>query len=203
MPRLLSASCPLGLVLGALVLGLAGSATASTGLDHGEPSTIGGRNLEDARESILGDADRIPAPGVPGRVAVFGERATSVLAKEVDGAPRTVIAAATVRRGGRVVAFGHGGYLSAGAMEDADGRALIGRALQWAGGELKLRERDRVFLVGAAGLAGPLEELGYEVEVRERLDDEPRLVVLGKAELDAEIAAQLDGWKASETPCAS
>lgn len=139
---------------------------------------------DDTRAAILDGLERIPAPGVPGRVAVFGEHALSVFALEKAGAPRTVIAAARPRRGGRVVAFGHGGYLSRSTLEDENGGRLVRQALEWAAGDLLLRERDRVFLVGAPALREPLEEWGYEVELRDRLDDEPQLVILGRVDLD-------------------
>ncbi|MHC4893070.1 MAG: hypothetical protein ACYTFV_06800 [Planctomycetota bacterium] len=139
---------------------------------------------DDTRAAILDGLERIPAPGVPGRVAVFGEHALSVFALEKAGAPRTVIAAARPRRGGRVVTFGHGGYLSRSTLEDEHGGRLVRQALEWAAGDLLLRERDRVFLIGAPALREPLEEWGYEVELRDRLDDEPQLVILGRVDLD-------------------
>ena len=74
----------------------------------------------------------IAAPGVPGPLSVFGEGAFPVIVVTSDGETREpVVAAAKVGRG-RVVAFGHPGYLSAGAFDTGDTGRLVANGLRWA-----------------------------------------------------------------------
>ncbi|MHC4452011.1 MAG: M60 family metallopeptidase, partial [Planctomycetota bacterium] len=92
-------------------------------------------------------AVEIAAPGVPGPLCVFGEHA-HVVAVGGDGKLAAPVVAAGRLGKGRVVAFGHGGYLQKGALAVGDTEALVRRMVQWAGGgrilvhkNLHLRDR--------------------------------------------------------------
>lgn len=83
-------------------------------------------------EFLLAGVARIAAPGVPGPLSVFGSEAFPVIAVASDGETREpVVAAARVGRG-RVVTFGHPGYLSAEAFESGDTGRFVANALRWA-----------------------------------------------------------------------
>jgi hypothetical protein len=63
--------------------------------------------------------DSIATAGIPGPIAVYGERAFCVIAgSQYDGALLPVVAGAEWGRG-RVVAFGHGGLIGKDALADA------------------------------------------------------------------------------------
>ena len=55
---------------------------------------------------------------------------------------------------GRVVAFGHGGYFSRGALETGDTAALVRNAILWSGGE---RAEPRVAVVGLGAIRQQFE----------------------------------------------
>jgi len=84
-------------------------------------------------ELSLDGVSRIAAPGVPGPLAVVGPKAFPVVAVPGDGHRHPVVAAARYGKG-RVVAFGHSGYLGAGAVTRHDTLRLLGNAIRWAGG---------------------------------------------------------------------
>ncbi|QDU69829.1 M60 family metallopeptidase [Engelhardtia mirabilis] len=163
------------------------------------PSVAGSQNRahDRDRDALLGELETAPAPGVPGRLTVFGEGAFAVLAPERDGAPRAVMAGATVGRKGHLVLFGHGGYLGLGSAEREDGRELLRRSLEWAGQGLPRSARRRVELVDAAPLAPVLAKLGFEVSLRDAPGAKPALVVLGhshpSAQERADLAASMAG----------
>ncbi len=74
----------------------------------------------------------LTSPGVPGPLAVFGEQAFAVAAANDHALARAVVAAA--RHGkGRVVAFGHGGFLGTQSLRIADTGTLARNALRWLG----------------------------------------------------------------------
>ncbi|MHC4449413.1 MAG: M60 family metallopeptidase [Planctomycetota bacterium] len=75
----------------------------------------------------------IAAPGVPGPLCVFGEDAF-VAAVGGDGKLAAPVVAAGKLGKGRVVAFGHGGYLQKGALAVGNTEALVRRMVEWAGG---------------------------------------------------------------------
>ena len=73
----------------------------------------------------------IAAPGLPGPVAVFGPHALAVVVgRSGKGLAAPVVAASRLGQG-RVVAFGHPGYLDKDALETADTGVLILNAVRW------------------------------------------------------------------------
>lgn len=152
-------------------------------LPHPAPDARFERRVEAAREALLAGLERVPAPGLPGRLAVFGPQAFAVLAPEREGAPRVVVAAAHGAGGGRVVAFGHTGYLDAPA--GPEGARLLANALGWAGEELPAEQRRTVHLLGAERLAAPLSELGFEVRTVREVPGGAALLVLGRTNVSS------------------
>ena len=96
------------------------------------PLSQSGAWAQDADQAALRrGVSEIAAPGLPGPVAVFGPRAFAVV---VGGAGKG-IAAPVVAAGrlgaGRVVAFGHPGYLEKEALDTADTGVLVLNAVRW------------------------------------------------------------------------
>jgi hypothetical protein len=83
-----------------------------------------------AREALTRGVKEIAAPGVPGPLAVFGERAVAVVAGKTGEARAPVVAAAELGKG-RLVAFGHTGYFGPEAWTTADTGTLLENALAW------------------------------------------------------------------------
>ena len=79
---------------------------------------------------LLDGVSEIAAPGVPGPLCVFGEKAFSVVAGKV-GKQQAAVVAATRLGSGRVVAFGHTGYLRKQSLEIADTGRLMLNAARW------------------------------------------------------------------------
>ncbi|HEY0866829.1 MAG TPA: M60 family metallopeptidase [Fimbriimonas sp.] len=72
----------------------------------------------------------VATPGLPGVVHTIDDRATPFLVGE--GKP---IAAAGYAGRGRVVAFGHDGYLGEGPLATGDTKRLVQNAIRWAAGK--------------------------------------------------------------------
>ena len=71
-------------------------------------------------ELLLKNVNEIAAPGVPGPLCVYGERAFPVATGNTgDTIHEPVIAAGKMGKG-RVVAFGHTGYLDVNSLKIAD-----------------------------------------------------------------------------------
>jgi len=111
----------------------------------------------------------IAKPGVPGPVALTGGRAFAVVVGEArDGTRHAAVAAARFGKG-RVVAFGHGGYLTEGAAGTGDTATLLRNAFDFACGP-RGKERVKVALVGNGGLAERLSAWGFETSPLSRAD---------------------------------
>jgi len=88
----------------------------------------------DPGSDLLDGVTRIAAPGVPGPLSVVGDKAWPVVAVPGDGHLHPVVAAARYGKG-RVVAFGHSGYLDPKTQARNDTRRLVSNAIRWAGGD--------------------------------------------------------------------
>ncbi|MFO0799969.1 MAG: M60 family metallopeptidase [Gemmataceae bacterium] len=73
-------------------------------------------------------------PGLPGTVVVFGPKAFPVVTAPAGKAAAAVVAAGETDRGGRVVLFGHEGYLVPPGLGAGDTTALVTNAIHWAAG---------------------------------------------------------------------
>lgn len=129
MPRLLARST-----------GLAGLFVVAAGL-LAQPAP-------DDRAALVDGVKEIAVPGLPGTVVPFGEKAFPVVGAKANGEPAVVVAAGRLGKG-RVVAFGHEGYLAADALKKADTQRLVENAVRWAAG----RDKPAVAVVGLAETA--------------------------------------------------
>jgi hypothetical protein len=77
------------------------------------------------------DVKAIGVAGVPGPLCVLGDDAFPVVVALANRRPVPIVAAATYGKG-RLVAFGHGGYLGR-VLETADTGRLLRNAVAWAG----------------------------------------------------------------------
>jgi len=73
----------------------------------------------------------IAAPGLPGPVAVFGPQAFAVVVGGVGKGLAAPVVAASRLGLGKVVVFGHPGYLDKDALDTADTGALVLNAVRW------------------------------------------------------------------------
>ena len=80
---------------------------------------------------LLRGVKEITAPGEPGTLAVFGTNAF-VVVLEGKGHNRAPVVAAAEFGNGRVVAFGHDGYLNVARLREADTGRLVINAIRWA-----------------------------------------------------------------------
>lgn len=86
----------------------------------------------EVRQALIDGVEEIAAPGIPGPLCVFGDKAVTVIVgKSEDGIYQPVVAAGIMGKG-RVVAFGHTGYLDAPSLEIADTKKLFINAVKWA-----------------------------------------------------------------------
>lgn len=79
---------------------------------------------------LLDGVSEIAAPGVPGPLCVFGEKAFAVVMAGKKNSQEPVVAGCEYKKG-RVVAFGHGGYLGAETLKTADTGRLMLNAIKW------------------------------------------------------------------------
>jgi hypothetical protein len=82
-------------------------------------------------DALRQDVRAIGVAGVPGPLCVLGDDAFPVVIARSAGRPVPIVAAATFG-GGRLVVFGHGGYLGR-VLETADTGRLLRNAVAWAG----------------------------------------------------------------------
>lgn len=116
---------------------------------------------ESARSELLEGVSSIPAPGSPGTVAPIGPRGFTI-AYGMSNSGKAPVAAAGFSGQGRVVVFGHSGYL--GSHADQGTMRLLVNAVKWAG-----RGRSAVVL-GNDELAGSLESDGITLNEEVELD---------------------------------
>ena len=86
----------------------------------------------EVRQILLEGVKEMAAPGVPGPLCVFGEKAVVIVVGESGSGVYEPVVAASVMGKGRVVAFGHTGYLDALSLETADTKKLFINAVKWA-----------------------------------------------------------------------
>lgn len=110
--------------------------------------------------AITEGVSSIAKPGIPGPIACVSEQAFAVVTGRIDANDHAVVAA--TRHGkGRIVAFGHDGYLTEGAAAQGDTRRLIANACRWAA---RTGKRRVAGVVGHRDLAKTLEGAGFEVK---------------------------------------
>ena len=92
---------------------------------------------------LVKDVSVIAAPGAPGSVIALTDHAAPVVMGKVDKKLLAPVVVAAEWGKGRVVAFGHSGYLDEGALAVRDTRAFLERCIRFAG-----HEADSVLNVG-------------------------------------------------------
>lgn len=125
-------------------------------------------HADDPRTALTRNVSTIAAPGIPGPLALTGDNAVVVAVGGVSAGNSNlrapVVAAARLGRG-RIVAFGHTGYLDASTLDVADTAALIDNALRWSASRDADDPSDRpplrIGLLGLDGLAAALEQRGH------------------------------------------
>lgn len=115
-------------------------------------------------EPLLAGVREIAAPGaLPGAVVAFGPDAFPLVLGSVGGVRRAPLVAASSLGKGRVVAFGHGGFLGAGAARVADTARFLENAVRWAAAGAKA---PRVVVV-RSDLEKTLSGLGLDAKALE------------------------------------
>lgn len=116
-------------------------------------------------DMLLQGVEEIAAPGVPGPLCVYGDQAFPVVAaKSGRNTYEPVVAAARFGEG-RVVAFGHPGYLDPGTLATGDTGRLMANAARWVAGDAAKQETGpRVAVHRRQGLLTFLEEQGLRAE---------------------------------------
>jgi hypothetical protein len=118
-----------------------------------------------ATQTLLEGVRQIAAPGVPGPLAVFGGKAFAVVAGQTGGDHQAAVVAAAAWKSGRVVAFGHTGYLDGKTLAIADTGRLMLNAVCWAGKTTAIhRDRLRVAVWHQSGLLAFLKQQGINAE---------------------------------------
>lgn len=88
------------------------------------------------REAIVGDIDTLKPSGAPGPLCVFGPEAFPVVVGTLGKSQGVLIAAATPAKG-RVVVFGHEGYLGDGSFTSHTGnKQILVQSVRWAAGNV-------------------------------------------------------------------
>ncbi|RYD43833.1 MAG: hypothetical protein EOP85_09840, partial [Verrucomicrobiaceae bacterium] len=105
------------------------------------------------RKDLLEGVSMINAGGTPGGLCVSGPVALPLVAGQEGGARLPVVAASRMGKG-RIVAYGHDGFLSAVKVRDT-GRLLL-NSIRWAAGE---RSMPRVGLLSVSDTPGVLSFL--------------------------------------------
>jgi hypothetical protein len=148
------------LALRLILVAVAGYAMAPALGQPAAPPADWARHLD----RLLDGVREIAAPGVPGPLVVFGEHAFPVVVGSVDEDLRAPVAAAAEMGAGRVVAFGHDGYLSRGTAEHDETARFLLNAVKWtAGFENDDSRAPRVALRGGK-LTRLFEDRGIKAE---------------------------------------
>jgi hypothetical protein len=150
---------------------------------------------EQAVRQILEGVKTIDAPGVPGPLAAFGG-AAPLVAGEVGPHVRAPVVAAARWEAGRVVAFGHNGYLDVKSLATADTATLLLNALRWAAGANEQSSAVHVGVWKKSGLAAFLRSRGWQADVIDGSTDPARLAACRAICLDTHDLTN-DRWLAA------
>lgn len=138
-------------VIGCIVAGIAwqaasvGPAAASLQASH--------------QQTLLNGVSAIAAPGVPGCLVPMGDKAFALVVG--NRGPQDAVAVGCEWKSGRVVALGHGGYLSAETWKQADTQIFLMNAIQWTARSSK--KPPRIGIVQHEDLQNHLRSLGQTV----------------------------------------
>ncbi|HSJ02604.1 MAG TPA: M60 family metallopeptidase [Verrucomicrobium sp.] len=111
------------------------------------------------RAKILAGVSSIPKLGAPGPVAIWGNLAFPVVAAADGGESELALVAAAGYAKGRLMLFGHSGYLSAEDASDGGLGTLLINSVKWVGN----KEKPRIGVKGA-NLVSFLDKKGFRAE---------------------------------------
>ena len=136
---------------------LAGSSTAA---DSPNVESVSPAFDAASLEVLTKGVRQIAAPGVPGTLCVFGDKAFPVvLGRAGRDALEPAVAAAQFGRG-RIVAFGHDGFFAPEALKQLDTQLFLENCLAWAASG---KEKPRVAVLRDSRLARHLADRGLKV----------------------------------------
>jgi hypothetical protein len=118
----------------------------------------------DERSSLLGKIALFPTSGSPGGVSVIGPNAFALVAGK-EGKTLSPVVAATMWDKGRVVAFGHNGYL--GMTTDPEVSQLLANAVRWTSSDAP---KAKIGVRTNNALVEYLTAQGYDVTWLEGID---------------------------------
>ncbi|MGH7133186.1 MAG: M60 family metallopeptidase [Phycisphaerales bacterium] len=140
---------------------------------------------------LLEGVTEIAAPGSPGSLAVMNDHAAAVIAGKADKDLLAPVVLAAQWEKGRIVAFGHSGYLDADTAAKLDTTRLLINAIRWCAGG----KADPRILIAAGNLGELLGKSGF-TQVSKLSGDLPAalktadVVLIGERDLsDADRAA--------------
>ncbi|HYR57964.1 MAG TPA: hypothetical protein VEO95_05025, partial [Chthoniobacteraceae bacterium] len=151
------------------------------------PSAAPQNSIPADRAALLAEVGGIVAPGVPGAVCAFGPAAFALAGGKEGRSALLPVVAATRWEKGRVVAFGHNGYL--GAVNDPETARLLVNAARWAGGDA---QKPRTAVVKNAALLAHLKSNGFNVEALDGDGWSGRLAAVRVLAVDAHAIAEKD-----------
>lgn len=135
-------------------MGLAGAIPPATAQDSTRDLSV-----------LLDGVSAIDKPGAPGPLVVWGDNAFPILAGQSGDAMEPLVAAAQWGAG-RVVVFGHNGYLKSTGNDTA---RLRRNAIAWCAGEKAARKPSVALWKSANGLEAELNAAGFRAETLEEL----------------------------------
>ena len=109
------------------------------------------------RTALLKDVSEISVSGTPGGVCAFGPAAFAVVAGKAGEKTLLPVVAAARWEKGRVVAFGHDGFLA--SVNESGTGTLLANAARWAGGDAA---KPKVGVFNNAALLGHLKTAGLD-----------------------------------------
>ena len=109
-------------------------------------------------KQLTRNVQKISSPGTPGQICVFGEKAFVVVVGNVDdGVVMPVVGASRLGKG-RVVVFGHSGYLGdLPTHREHDTAKFFQNSMSWAAGG---RENPKITIIGDNEFKGRMKSIG-------------------------------------------
>ena len=138
------------------------------------------------RGALLEGVKRLPVTGIPGPLALFETNAFVVVAAPLEGRARAPLVAGALWNKGRVLAFGHNGYLGRDTLETPDAGRLFLNAVKWAAG----KDSPKVGTCREPGALEFLRRAGVSVEAVTGAPSQSKLDVFDVLVVDA---ARLSG----------
>lgn len=126
------------------------------------PTPIPQNSIATDRAALLAEVAGIGAPGAPGAVCAFGPAAFALVGGKEGKSALLPVVAATRWEKGRIVAFGHNGYLN--EVKDNGTARLLTNAVTWGGGDL---QKPKVAVVKNAALLAHLKSSGFNSDALE------------------------------------